>query len=172
MDNVYTRMKTVLDSLDFDFSEFTMDRFAAWVQERHGREIRFTPWEMPPGLFGVWMSDADEPVEHVFIDRDAPPLQAVHTQLHELGHILCGHPTARLTRTEMADLLYRGLQDPGALKELLLRSPRKAEWEQEAETLAALIQDEVIRHERLQQLAVAASSNENVVAHLKALELV
>lgn len=171
MGNVYARMKAVLASLDFDFNNFTMDRFTAWVQERHGREIRFVPWKMPPGLFGVWMSDADEPVEHVFVDSNVPPLQAVHIQLHELGHILCKHPTARLTQGEMVNLLQRGLKDPAALNELLLRAPMKAEWEEEAETLAALIQDQAIRHERLQQLEVAASSDESVAAYLKAMEL-
>jgi hypothetical protein len=172
MQDVYARMKALLDEMDFDFSQFTMERFAAWVQERHDRKIRFTRWEMPPGMFGVWMSDAEEPVEHVFIDKNAPPLQAAHIQLHELGHILCGHPTARLTVSEMADLLTKSVTNPAVLEEALLRAPNKGEWEQEAETLAALIQDQVIRHQRLQQLAVSASSNESVVAHFKALELV
>ena len=70
--DVYLQMKAVLQELDFDFTEFTMDRFIAWIQEHTGREIRFVPWEMPPGLFGVWMSDADEPVEHIFIDNAIP----------------------------------------------------------------------------------------------------
>jgi hypothetical protein len=170
--NAEMRMKALLRELDFDFSTFTMDQFVAWVEERKGRKIRFISWDMPPGMFGVWMSDADEPVEHVFFDQKAPPLQAAHIQLHELAHILCDHPTARLTRVEMVDLLHRGLQDPEVLQNALLRAPNNAECEQEAETLAALIQNQVVRHQRLQQLALAASSNEALMTHFKALELV
>lgn len=170
--NIEARMKAVLDKLDFDFSRFTMDDFVAWIQARTGRAISFIPWDMPPGMFGVWMSDADEPVEHVFIDKNASPLHRVHIQLHELSHIICGHPTARLTKAEMQDLLLKAVQDPNVLNEVLLRAPAKIELEQEAEILAALIQHQVIGHQRIQQLSVAASSNENVIDHLQSLGLV
>lgn len=171
-DDVYLQMKTVLQGIDFDFAGFTMDRFTAWVQERHGREIRFIPWHMPPGLFGVWMSDADEPVEHIFIDKAIPPLHQVHTQLHELSHMLCKHATARLTRTQMVELLHQAIQDPSVLKELLLRSPDNDQREREAETLAALIQNQVIGHQRIQQLSITASSNKELLVHFEAMELV
>lgn len=170
--NIEARMKAVLAKLDFDFSRFTMDDFVTWVQTHTGREISFILWDMPPSMFGVWMSDADEPVEHVFIDKNASPLHKVHIQLHELSHIICEHPTARLTKTEMQELLLKAAQDPGVLNEVLLRAPAKKELEQEAEMLAALIQYQVIKHKHLQQLSVAASSNENVIDHLKSLGLV
>ena len=60
---VEAKMKAVLDELDFDFSQFTMDSFVDWIERSRGRKIRFIHWEMPPGMFGVWMSDADEPIE-------------------------------------------------------------------------------------------------------------
>ncbi len=170
--DIEARMKAVLDKLDFDFSKFTMDSFVAWVQERTGRAIHFIPWDTPPGMFGVWISDADEPVEHVFIDKSASPLHRVHIQLHELSHIICGHPTARLTKVEMQNMLLEALQKPAVLNEVLLRAPAKKELEQEAEMLAALIQYQVIEHEHIQQLSVAASSNENVVDHFNSLGLV
>jgi hypothetical protein len=170
--SVEARMKAVLGKLDFDFSQFTMDSFVAWIQRLKAREIRFIPWDMPPGLFGVWMSDADEPVEHLFIDKSASPLHKVHIQLHELSHIICAHPTARLTKVQMQDLLLRAAEDPSVLQEVLLRAPATKELEQEAEILAALIQHQVIIHQRLQQLSVAASSNENVIDHFESLGLV
>jgi hypothetical protein len=168
---VEARMQAILDGLEFDFSRFTMDGFTTWVQAHLGREINFIPWEMPPGMFGVWLSDADDAVEHVFIAKNASPLHKVHIQLHELSHIICGHPNARLTRTEMQALLTEAMHEPAVLKDALLRAPAKKELEQEAETLAALIQQKVIRHERMQQLSVAASSNAHVVDHLHSLEL-
>lgn len=169
---VEAKMKAVLDELDFDFSQFTMDSFVDWIERSRGRKIRFIHWEMPPGMFGVWMSDADEPIEHVFIDNSVPPMHQVHIQLHELSHILCAHPTARLSRHEMGELLFKAAEDPGVLNEVLLRAPAKKELEEEAEIMAVLIQHQVIRHERLQQLGVAASSNEGVIDHLQSLGLV
>lgn len=170
--STHARMKAVLAELGYDFRQFTMDHFVAWVQERKRREIQFIPWHMPPGMFGLWMSDAEDPYEHVFFDSAAPPLHQVHIQLHELAHIICDHPTARLTQAEMEDLLRRAVSNPEILNEVLLRAPNQAEMEKEAETLAALIQEQVIHHEHLQQLSVVVSSDKNVVAHLKALELI
>ncbi len=170
--NIETRMKTVLDTLDFDFSRFTMDGFVAWIQARRGREIRFIPWNTPPGMFGAWISDADEPIEHVFIDKNVSPLHKVHIQLHELGHIICGHPTIRLSKVEMREMLLKATQVPTVLNEILFRASAEKELEQEAEMLAALIQHQVIGHERIQQLSVAASSNKNVIDHLKSLGLI
>jgi hypothetical protein len=169
--SVEARMKALLDSLDYDFSRFTMDDFIDWVQAYKGRRISFIPWDMPPGMFGVWMSDADEAVEHVFIDKNTPPLHKVHIQLHELGHIVCDHPTARLTKAEMQTLLLQAVENPDILSEVLLRAPAKKEMEQEAEMLAALIQHQVIAHKRMQQLSIAASSNESVIDHLESLGL-
>lgn len=169
---IEARMKAVLDKLDFDFSQFTMDSFVDWIERRSGRKINFIQWEMPPGMFGVWMSDADEPFEHVFIDKNVPPMHQVHIQLHELSHIICAHPTARLSRDEMGSLLLKAVEDPGVLNEALLRAPAKKELEEEAEIMAALIQHQVIKHECLQQLGVAASSNEGVLDHLHSLGLV
>lgn len=164
-------MKALLGSLDYDFSQFTMDGFIEWVQTYIGRQIRFIPWEMPPGMFGVWMSDAEQPVEHVFIDKSAAPLHKVHIQLHELSHILCNHPTMRLTRADMQTLLVASMEQPAVLSEALLRAPAKEEMEAEAEMLAALIQHQAIACKRLQQLSIAASSHQSVNDHLESLGL-
>ena len=62
--------------------------------------------------------------------------------------------------------------EPAILKEVLLRAPNEAQHEDEAETLAALIQKQVIRHERLQQLAVTVSSDDSMRDHFTALGLI
>ncbi len=166
------RMKAVLDNLNYDFSEFTMDSFVAWIESHIGRKIRFKSWTMPPGMFGVWMSDADEPVEHIFYDDTGPLIQQVHTQLHELSHIICSHPTARLTHDEMKTLLFQSAEDPTVLGDVLLRAPAKDGMEEEAEILASLIQHQAIKNQRLQQLAITASSDDDLSDHFKSLGLV
>lgn len=167
-----TRMKSVLDELDFNFSEFTMDSFVSWVEYHIKREIRFKSWTMPPGMFGVWMSDAEYPIEHIFYNSASPLIQQVHTQLHELSHIICSHPTARLTRSEMRDMLLQSIENPAVLGHALLRAPAQNEIEEEAELLASLIQHRVINSKRMRQLAISASSDDDLSGHFKSLGLV
>ncbi|MBK8989833.1 MAG: hypothetical protein IPM39_27860 [Chloroflexi bacterium] len=167
-----SRMKAVLDELDFDFSEFTMDGFVAWIESRIRRKIRFRAWPMPPGMFGVWVSDAEELVEHIFYDDTGPLIQQVHIQLHELSHIICSHPTACLTGSQMRSLLLQSAEDPTVLSHVLLRAPAKDGIEEEAEILASLIQHQVINNKRIKQLAITASSNDDLSDHFKSLGLV
>ncbi|HIP70476.1 MAG TPA: hypothetical protein EYH05_03670 [Anaerolineae bacterium] len=170
--NIEAKMEARLEELDFDFNDFTMDRFVAHIQQITEREILFVGWPMPPGLYGAWISDAEEPREFIFYDKTLPPLQKIHTQLHELAHIINEHPTRRLSRAEMGDILRRARQEPDILQEVLLRAPDSAQCEDEAETLAALIQKQVIRHQRLQQLTVTVSSDAEIAGHFKALGLI
>jgi hypothetical protein len=165
-------MKAVLTGLDYDFRTFTMDSFVSWLETRLGREIRFKSWPMPPGLFGVWLSDAEEPVEYIFYDDKGPLIQQVHIQLHELSHMICAHPTARLTRLEMQKLLLASVENPAVLNPALLRASAQNEVEEEAEILASLIQHRVIQNKRAAQLAITASSDQDLAAHFKSLELV
>ena len=170
--NIESQMEARLAELNFDFNDFTMERFVAHIQQLKRCKILFVGWSMPPGMYGAWISDAEDPREFVFYDETLPSLQKIHTQLHELAHIISDHPTKRLSRAEMEDILRRARQDPDILQEVLLRAPDTAQCEDEAETLAALIQKQVIRCQRLQQLTVTVSSDTGVVEHFKALGLI
>ena len=161
-----------LAELNFDFADFTMERFVAHVQQVKGREIHFMGWPMPPNMYGAWISDAEEPREFIFYDKTLPPLQKIHTQLHELAHIISDHPTKRLSRVEMENILHQARQEPDILQEVLLRAPGTARYENEAETLAALIQKQVIRHQRLEHLTTTVSSEADMAEHFKALGLI
>lgn len=156
-------MKAKLNQMDFDFSQFTMERFVAYVEQERGRKILFIPYSMPVGMFGVWMSDADEPYEYVFYDRTAPPIHQIHIQLHELSHILNNHKTNSKDRANLEQILEKKDAD---------FSPAYLKMEQEAETLAALIQEQALRYVRVQQLKAIVSSSEALTTHLKVLELV
>jgi len=133
-----TRMKALLTELDYDFSRFTLDGFARWLAKRRGQPIVFVPWEMPPSLFGAWI--ASDGRDYIFFDRDTQPIHQTHIKLHEMAHILCDHPTARV-ESEQALLVA----DPTVSK-ALLRSTHSDQEEQEAETLATLIQEQILRH--------------------------
>ena len=132
------RMKALLTELDYDFSRFTLDGFVHWLAKRRGWPIVFVPWEMPPNLSGAWV--ASDGQDYIFFDQDTQPIHQTHIKLHEMAHMLCDHPTVRVEH-EQALLVA----DP-TISRILLRSTRSDQEELEAETLATLIQEQILRH--------------------------
>jgi hypothetical protein len=149
--------KRVLRELQYDFHEFRIDGFISFVGEIKKREIITIPWSMPLTLFGAWMSDEDKPKEYIFYRDDVPLIHQVHIQLHEISHFLLGHPTLQINRAQLAELFEKKASFP--YSDLLrLRSSDKTDFEIQAETLAALIQKEVIHYASLDQLQNDLSS--------------
>jgi len=161
--------KTVKE-LHYDFRGFTINGFISFVGEKRGRQIISTPWIMPPALFGAWMSDVEEPKEYIFYRPNTQIIHQVHIQLHELSHLLLGHPTLQINREMIADVL-RGEASLPFSELLRLRSPMHSDLETQAETLAALIQKEVIRRSNLDQLMEDLSSEEKLAHFLKTMGL-
>jgi hypothetical protein len=165
------RIQAKLAALNFDFRRFTMESFVAQIEAQLKRRIYFIGWQMPPGFFGVWLSDAEKPLEYIFYDQSAPPLHQVHIQLHELAHVLCGHTTVKLTGQDIARLL-QGKLDWSQLNQALRRSVDQVVEDEEAEVMATLIQEQVIRHSHLEQLTVAISSDESVATYIRTMRMV
>jgi hypothetical protein len=140
----------ILQELGYDFRVFTIEGFVRHVGETSGREIITIPWAMPPMLFGAWISD-EEPREYIFYRNDVSGIHQIHIQLHELSHFLFGHPTLQINQKLIADVASGQTSLPFADLPRL-RSPNKTSIETEAETLASLIQKQVIQNSQLDQL--------------------
>jgi len=163
-------MRALLAEIDYGFSQFTMEGFTCWLERRRGRKILFVPRPMPPTLFGAWLASDD--CDYIFYEADTLSLHQVHIQLHEIAHILCGHPAIEIGPQQLQILLRRADTDPTLYTSLLLRSVRSDQAELEAETLTALIQEQVLRHARLRELTTVVSSDVDIAAYLRAMELV
>ena len=146
--DIKARMRERLREIDkvYDFSHFTFPSFQAWIEQTRGKPLRLVPDKMIPHFFGAWIETDEE--DFVFYKEDTIPLHQTHIVLHEMAHMLCGHPTLRLDRKKIAAYV-RGEVD---IASLLLRSPRTDEMEWEAELLAALIQESIFSHARVQEL--------------------
>ena len=162
--------KKILSELNYDFRAFTIEHFISWIERVKHRKIVLIPWVMPSGMFGAWMSDGDEPREYIFYRDNVPSIHQIHIQLHELAHYLCGHPTKSITRKTLRESRDGTRELP--FDELVkLRSPELSAYEFEAETLASIIQEQVIRHSQLQELTRGTSSDKNIAKYLKDLGL-
>ena len=163
--------RKILSELNYDFRAFTISHFIKWIEAIKGRDILLCPWKMPSGLFGAWMSDGENPREFFFFRENAERLFQIHIQLHELSHYLCGHPTKKITKKQIQEALEKGIALP--FDELVkLRSPEMSAYEYDAESLASLIQEQIIRNSQIEQLTRGISSDKKVANSLKHLGLI
>jgi hypothetical protein len=164
--DVNSKANKILQELDYDFRAFTIEGFVRHVGETRGREIITIPWAMPPMLFGAWISD-EEPREYIFYRNDVSGIHQIHIQLHELSHFLFEHPTIQINQKLMAEVAAGQASFPFANLPRL-RSPNKDKIEVEAETLAGLIQKQVIQNSKLDRLT-HFSAEGSLSDYLKAL---
>jgi hypothetical protein len=173
-ESIEARMRALLAGIDYDFGQFTLEGFARWLEKRRGRKIIFLPFHFErPDVSGAWL--ADEAHDYVFYEtQDAPPLLQVHSQTHEMAHMLCGHSTVQIDAEGLALLLSHFDTGGAAGQVLSLRTARPGqgdEEEQEAEMLASLIQEQVLSHSRVQELFKVVSSDVDIAAYLEGLKM-
>lgn len=138
----------------YDFAHFTLPGFIDWVAKERGKAIQMTAWAMPATIFGAWMEEED--TDYIFYHEQAIPLHKAHIQLHELAHMLCGHATIKVTK----ETLTQVLMDEFSAAKLLLRSTKSNQEEQEAELLTSLIQEQLQRDARLDELTKVVTADE------------
>jgi hypothetical protein len=158
------RMNTLLCSLDYDFARFTMETFKEWMERQRGRPITCVPWPMPLTQYGAWVTS--DTAEYIFYDAECPPIHQVHIQLHEMAHMLCGHPTIDIQSQQASDLLQQLVGDPAGGSQLLLRSVHSDEAELEAEILASLIQERVLRSAGIETLSTGIAPDGDFVTQI------
>lgn len=170
------RMQTRLREIAraYDFQTFTLPDFAAWLAAQRGRPLSFVPFALPAPLFGAWLQGEDR--DFIFYERDTSPLHQAHIQIHELAHILCGHPTiapGTPAGDAFVEMLTRQTAEasPSPAGSVALRFECAPEQEREAETLAALIQQQVLHHAGLDRLMSSPSSDQALDSYLRSLNL-
>jgi hypothetical protein len=157
--DIKTRMQTLLDSLDYDFEEFTLDGFVEWIAQQRERSIVFIPYTFPSDVSGAWVKGSDE--DFIAFEIDTPAIHQTHIKLHEMAHMLCGHPTVEIGKTQTQALLRSviGPEPDVDLQASLLRSTYSNENEEEAEMLTSLIQGQVQRHAKMEELYEVVESD-------------
>jgi hypothetical protein len=169
--NPRLKAEKILQELNYDFRGFEIEQFIKRVGDLKGRRIRATPWKMPPAMFGAWLADEDDACDYIFYRIDAPPVHQIHIQLHELAHLLFGHPTFNISRIKIAES-YQGKGELPLKSYGRLRSTDQSDDENEAETLASMIQEQVIRYSQFAQLTHGISSDEKLARFARDIGLI
>ena len=93
VEKVEREMQALIDTIDYRWSGFTLMDFKGYVEGCTGKQIVFVLHELRSAS-GGWVATAD--CDYVFIGADLPVFMQNHSALHELAHIVCRHPSAKL----------------------------------------------------------------------------
>ena len=97
-----------------------------------GRPIRLVAYPLPvPGPSGLWI--AGPTADYVLYQQHTSPAHQDHIVLHEVGHIIAGHPATELDEATWS------LLDPDTLRAAIGRTCYDTEREREAELVATII---------------------------------
>jgi hypothetical protein len=160
VEKIEREMQALLDTLDYRWSAFTLADFTGYVQGCTGKQIVFVLHGLKSAS-GGWVATADR--DYVFIGADLPVFMQNHSALHELAHIVCRHPSARL-----GDVLCG---EDVSSTHLLLRDVCSEEIDLQAEAMASLFQERITVHGRMKELTRVLSSAEGMATFLTALDL-
>lgn len=127
---------------------FDVDRFRATLEVQRGHPIVCRPMSKLSPVTGIWVG-----LSSVDIIVHSPAMSRVHREhiiLHELCHMLCGHPPT-LSDADIAVCTFLNEEfdlrdvDIGARQHVRYRRGYTTEQEQEVELLASLIMDRTQR---------------------------
>jgi hypothetical protein len=163
MINVKRHSRKVIRQLQYDFRQFTVPDFVAYLIQTRQRDLILTPTQFKPGLHGIWIRA--ETADYVFYDGATHPIHQVHHILHELGHIILKHEPHSLKDVLPEDLLA-GMREQGDANPVghCRQWEPDASWqEREAEAFVYWLQREILVAGRL----VALTHPETSIDELK-----
>src|SRR5438067_8251764 len=127
-------------------SPFDVHKFCGSVQRARCRMIHLIPRALRTGSpSGLCVST--KAGDYIFYESHTSALHQEHIILHEVGHLLCEHSAASVSREEISELLLPDL-DPAMIQSVLGRTCYPIWAEQEAEIIASLILAKVERQRR------------------------
>lgn len=157
-DNQQQRVLEVIQSLDYDFSQFTFQHFIAYLIKLRDRPIILRAIPLQEEMHGVWMQVPY--ADYIFYNANDHPLHQVHNVLHEIGHILLDHTCYPVDEILPPELLARmnGFSIVQMRGQFRLVEPSRPEDEREAEAFVRELQRKIMFADRLDELTRPTSS--------------
>lgn len=166
--------RTIFADLDYDFSNFAVESFIGWIEQNRSTKLDLIARRMPRDIFGAWVRVEGNHRDIILYEVNAPELHQLLTVFHESSHLLLGHQTLTVTAQE-ADQILESDTLPAFLRQKFVkyRSFHRSERdEDDAEALAMLMLENLLRHTQLTQTLSMPPANTNLAAYFKGMELV
>ncbi len=133
---------------DLETFDFSIERLAQRVEEAQAKPIYFMQMDLGRYLFGarVMVAMPGQVVEYVICNEKLPAFHRDHVKVHEMAHIMLGHPTLLLHTQELNWLLQNAPEAATLWPEICCRAsdPRQFSGarlarDQDAERLTRLL---------------------------------
>jgi hypothetical protein len=143
-DSLRRACQRLVDGLDLPLAAVGIRDVLPVIERLTGRAVVLAPASFGASApCGIWVRT--ESSDHVFYDPDTSRAHQDHIIAHELGHILRGHrPNQDLSPALVPERLLSTL-DPVMVRKVLGRTGYEQREEQEAETIASLLQSRIHR---------------------------
>jgi Zn-dependent peptidase ImmA (M78 family) len=93
----------LIESLDFNWFDFSIDSFVRFVAHRQRRAVLLFPWAFDAAITAAWVRGQKH--DFIFFRESAPPVLQTHGILHELGHLLLSHRGISMDDADIAQVL-------------------------------------------------------------------
>lgn len=146
---LWRRAREVADAVRLP-EPFDAEAFVAHLAAERGRPIELMPVSAPEGApCGLLMST--ERADYILYPTNTTALHRRHILLHEVGHLLCGHTGSDAGADGVAIDAAAGRQlmpnlSPELVRRVLGRTTYTEVQEREAELVASLLAQRVVRH--------------------------
>jgi hypothetical protein len=147
---LWRRAREVADGVSLP-EPFDAEEFVASLAAGRGRPIELMPVSAPEGApCGLLMST--ERADYILYPTNTTALHRRHILLHEVGHLVCGHTGADIGADGVAIDAAAGRQlmpnlSPELVRRVLGRTTYSEVQEREAELVASLLAQRVVRPE-------------------------
>ena len=95
------RLSKVIESLEYDFRQFSLEDFVDHIARRKRREIILQSWSFDSKeLSALWLPQ--ETAHYIFFNARYHQLHQTHSILHELAHLVLNHSLRDLMQSQYA----------------------------------------------------------------------
>jgi len=147
-DNTLNKLQQIVDTLDYDYSQFSLPDFTDHVAGFVRQEIIIVPWEFEKDLFGLWINTTTS--HYVFFNDQLHATLQFHTILHEFAHIVLEHEPKPIGHYIDSKVLeqFQLTQTPLGKARTNQQIVEQDKEEHEAEEFVFLVQSQLIYWDR------------------------
>lgn len=159
-------IEQLIDRVGYDFTAFEPVDFVKHIEELMRRPVLLIGDQFNPEMSAAWIRT--QVAHYILYNTGLHPVQQIHGILHEIGHILLGHPCEPIEKVFTRDQLKRyGLLNrvEGRLRQID-SSINPGPYEIEAEKFVFCLQRRVLKADRLAVLMGQSTSIERLRDHV------